>query len=113
MRLHPAWDRSVLEARSRSLASVVALALLSVLLLLAIAYDPQRADTVPPNNTKLRMAHTVLRNGRGVEVTILHVGATIQKLLVPDKHGKVVDVVLGFDNVQAYEVRCCQLPCVV
>ncbi|KDD72948.1 hypothetical protein H632_c2703p1 [Helicosporidium sp. ATCC 50920] len=49
------------------------------------------------------MAHTVLRNGRGIEVTILHVGATIQKLLVPDKHGKVVDVVLGFDNVQAYE----------
>lgn len=48
---------------------------------------------------------TILRNANGVEVTILHLGATIQSLLVPDIDGNFADVVLGFDDVEPYAVR--------
>lgn len=45
----------------------------------------------------------VLRNGKGVEVHILRRGATIQRLLVPDRAGKIDDVVLGFDDEAPYK----------
>ncbi|PRW60803.1 Squalene synthase isoform A [Chlorella sorokiniana] len=44
-----------------------------------------------------------LRNGKGVEVHILRRGATIQRLLVPDRAGKLEDVVLGFDDEAPYK----------
>lgn len=45
-----------------------------------------------------------LQNGSNtMEVQILTYGAIISKLLIPDKHGKLSDVVLGFDNVEGYE----------
>jgi hypothetical protein len=47
----------------------------------------------------------VLRNNKGVEAHITPVGATIVKLLVPDKSGKLADVVLGFDDLGMYLVR--------
>lgn len=37
-----------------------------------------------------------------IEVTFLNYGGIIQKLKVPDKHGKMEDVVLGFDNPEEY-----------
>ncbi|CAI8892036.1 Aldose 1-epimerase [Pseudomonas sp. IT-P12] len=45
----------------------------------------------------------VLRNSHGMQATVITYGATLQALEVPDKHGKVEDVVLGFDDVQGYE----------
>ena len=47
-----------------------------------------------------------LRNGLGREVHVVPVGAAITKLLVPDKNNKPVDIVLGFDDVEEYMVRC-------
>lgn len=44
----------------------------------------------------------VLKNAKGVEVHITPVGAAIQRLLVPDKHRQVADVVLGFDRASTY-----------
>jgi hypothetical protein len=44
----------------------------------------------------------VLRNRRGIEVHLLRTGASIQKLLLPDRNGKFADVVLGFDEEVAY-----------
>ena len=43
-----------------------------------------------------------------IEVHILSYGATIQQLLVPDRKGNKVDVVLGYPTVQDYELsgRC-------
>ena len=38
-----------------------------------------------------------------IEVHILSYGATIQQLLVPDRKGNKVDVVLGYPTVQDYE----------
>ncbi|MBF7141309.1 galactose mutarotase [Pseudomonas sp. hsmgli-8] len=45
----------------------------------------------------------VLRNGHGMQASILTYGATLQSLLVPDKAGKLADVVLGFDDVKGYQ----------
>lgn len=45
----------------------------------------------------------VLRNSHGMQATVITYGATLQSLEVPDKNGKVADVVLGFDDVQGYQ----------
>lgn len=44
----------------------------------------------------------VLHNKKGVEVHITTIGGVIQKLLVPDRQGKVADVVLGFESPSDY-----------
>ena len=43
------------------------------------------------------------------EVCILTLGGIIQSLVVPDCHGNLVDVVLGFDTVEAYENQTCYI----
>lgn len=44
-----------------------------------------------------------LDNGKGCTATVLDFGATIQSVVVPDKNGSPVDVVLGYDTAQEYE----------
>lgn len=43
-----------------------------------------------------------LKNKLGQEVDIVTYGATITSIRTPDKHGKIADIVLGFDNVEDY-----------
>lgn len=38
-----------------------------------------------------------------VQVSVLDYGAVIRSILVPDREGKMVDIVLGFDELAAYE----------
>jgi aldose 1-epimerase len=45
----------------------------------------------------------VLTNKHGMEAAITNFGATLVSLKVPDKSGKAGDVVLGYDNVSAYQ----------
>ena len=45
----------------------------------------------------------ILRNSHGMQATVITYGATLQALQVPDKHGKLDDIVLGFDDVQGYQ----------
>ncbi|MDD3832375.1 MAG: galactose mutarotase [Oscillospiraceae bacterium] len=44
-----------------------------------------------------------LSNSTGMQVGILNYGGIIQFLKIPDKSGRPLDVVLGFDNINAYE----------
>jgi len=44
----------------------------------------------------------VLKNAAGVEVCITNFGGRIVSVMVPDKAGKMQDVVLGFDSVADY-----------
>jgi len=44
----------------------------------------------------------VLKNAAGVEVCITNFGGRIVSVMVPDKTGKMQDVVLGFDSVADY-----------
>src|SRR5437763_8219716 len=43
-----------------------------------------------------------LTNRRGAEVKITSYGGIITSLRVPDRNGKLGDIVLGFDNLDAY-----------
>ncbi len=43
-----------------------------------------------------------LTNSHGMKVGIITYGARIQSIDVPDRHGKMADVVLGFDSMTGY-----------
>lgn len=43
-----------------------------------------------------------LTNKNGMRVVILNAGCTIQSICVPDRDGRFVDVVLGYDDMQTY-----------
>lgn len=45
----------------------------------------------------------VLRSDAGVEATVLDWGATLARLRAPDRDGRLADVVLGFDDLGAYQ----------
>jgi aldose 1-epimerase len=42
------------------------------------------------------------RNAQGIEATITNLGGRLVTLKVPDRHGKVEDIVLGFDSLPPY-----------
>ena len=45
----------------------------------------------------------IIRNTSGMEAAITNYGGRLVSLIVPDKNGKFIDVVLGFDSVKQYE----------
>lgn len=44
----------------------------------------------------------MLSNGRGVAVTVIAYGASLQSLIMPDRQGNKADVLLGYDNLGQY-----------
>lgn len=44
-----------------------------------------------------------LKNKSGMEVCLTNFGGRIVSVMVPDKNGKMQDVVLGFDNIKDYQ----------
>ena len=53
-----------------------------------------------PNGTSIEIF--TLTNARGVQVKAMTYGGIIQSLRVPDRSGRVDDVVLGFDTLEGY-----------
>lgn len=47
----------------------------------------------------------ILENANGMRVGLIDLGAVITNIWVPDRDGKMEDVVHGYDSVQAYEVN--------
>ena len=45
----------------------------------------------------------VLKNSNGMQAAITNFGGRLVSLLVPDKDGRLTDVVIGFDSVQQYQ----------
>jgi len=43
-----------------------------------------------------------LTNDKGMEATVINYGAILQSLKVPDRDGKIADVVLGYDTLEPY-----------
>lgn len=43
----------------------------------------------------------LLRNARGMEVAITNLGAKVLQIMVPDRHGAMDDVALGYDSLDA------------
>lgn len=54
-----------------------------------------------------------LRGADGTTARIITYGATLTELLVPDRHGSLADVVLGFDNLHQYETESPYFGCTV
>ena len=48
-----------------------------------------------------------LRNSKGAEADIMTYGGAVQKLIMPDKDGKMADIVLGFDTLDGYTGTNC------
>lgn len=46
-----------------------------------------------------------LANSKGFRATIISYGATLQSLWVPDRHGVVADVELGYDDLASYVAK--------
>ena len=44
-----------------------------------------------------------IQNGKGIEIKVSDYGAALVQVRVPDKEGRLLDVVLGYDEVQGYE----------
>ena len=53
-----------------------------------------------PNGEPVTL-HT-LTNKNGMSVSIMDYGATVVRIIVPDRNGKMADVVLGFDKLSPY-----------
>ena len=43
-----------------------------------------------------------LHNSKGAEARIMTYGGIVQSLTMPDRNGKLADIVLGYDNLQGY-----------
>lgn len=48
-----------------------------------------------------------LINENGLKAEVLDLGATIRSIVVPDKSGNLVDVVLGYDTLEEYVSDTC------
>ncbi|MFK8051400.1 MAG: aldose epimerase family protein [Woeseiaceae bacterium] len=55
----------------------------------------------------------VLRNDAGMVVKLVPIGASVQSLIVPDKHGQPVDIALGYDHAAGYLANPEYLGCTV
>lgn len=44
----------------------------------------------------------VLSNNKGAEITVINYGAKVVSLMIPDKDGKLTDIVLGHNNLEEY-----------
>lgn len=58
-----------------------------------------------PTGEKVKIFH--LENASGAYAEVLEFGAILVKLCVPDKEGKLTDVVLGYDDIQGYLTNGC------
>ncbi len=54
-----------------------------------------------------------LRNANGMEVEVMDHGATVTRVIVPDRDGNPVDVVLGFDTAEEYPEKSQYFGCTV
>ena len=65
----------------------------------------ERKFGVLPTGEAVKIYH--LENGSGAFVEVTEFGALLVKLCVPDREGKLTDVVLGYDDLESYEVNGC------
>ena len=67
--------------------------------LTASGLDPVKFETVVGSDS---VKLYTLKGDNGMEVCVTNYGGRVVSLMVPDKDGNLVDVVLGFDNIDQY-----------
>ncbi|MBA2079938.1 aldose epimerase family protein [Rhodanobacter sp. PCA2] len=86
---------------NRSLAANVLLMSLLAAAPLAQASDATRATFGSmPDGQKVEVV--TLDDGHGFTARVISLGASLQSLMLPDRHGKLADVVLAYPNLQDY-----------
>lgn len=86
---------------NRSLAANVLLLSLLAAAPLAQASDATRATFgTTPDGQKVEVV--TLDDGHGFTARVISLGASLQSLMLPDRHGKLADVVLAYPNLQDY-----------
>ena len=84
----------------------LALALSLAILCASCARNTEGPPKIPSADFGNQNGHTVqiytLTNKNGVEARITNYGATLVSLKVPDRSGKLDDIVFGFDSVDGY-----------
>ena len=65
----------------------------------------QRTYGTLPSGEEVQIYH--LENKSGAFAEVLQFGAILVKLCVPDRDGRLTDVVLGYDDLAGYEVNGC------
>lgn len=63
--------------------------------------NPAKFETLVDGNKAVKLY--TLKNAAGMEVCITNFGGRLVSIMVPDKDGKMTDVILGFDNVSDYQ----------
>ena len=63
--------------------------------------DPAKFETLVDGDKAVKLY--TLRNAAGMEVCITNFGGRLVSIMVPDRNGKMTDVILGFDNVSDYQ----------
>ena len=67
----------------------------------------QRAFGTLSDGTQI--ACWTMTNENGLQAEILDYGAAVRSIVVPDKNGNPVDVVLGYDTLEEYVADDCYL----
>jgi aldose 1-epimerase len=112
VRKNGAFPRHVDEARPKALR----LALLILIGVSVIGFSAVWAADNPAPNSEATVVTSkfgslddgtsvdlyTLKNAKGATAKVTTFGATLTELWVPDRSGKMGDVVLGFDNLQGY-----------
>jgi len=99
-----------LEDEGRNMRKLRALSVLAFAILL-LSLNPVRGQAQLKlqvsdfGKTKdgLAVSRYVLANRKGLEAVVITYGADLVSLKVPDRHGEVADIVLGYDNLEGYE----------
>ena len=65
--------------------------------------SPLEVDVFGTTSAGRRVERFTLSNTNGVMARLISYGATVTELHVPDRKGKLTDVVLGFDDLSSYE----------
>jgi len=87
---------------TKSYFPLVPCALLILLLIVTASGQTVKKDNFGKTNNGLIVDIYTLTNKNGLEAKITNFGGIITSLKVPDRQGKIEDVVLGFDNLDGY-----------
>jgi aldose 1-epimerase len=88
---------------------VMALWVATGLIFATLAADPAAAGIVTaaradfglmPDGSRVEII--TLENHQGVRVSLMSLGASVQSILLPDRHGRLADVVLGYPSLAGY-----------
>lgn len=93
------YDRAVLKVNEEKVRN----ANQAVILHGSTTCSGLHADLFKDSVNGAETALYTLKNTAGMEVCITNYGGRIVSILVPDKNGKMQDVVLGFGNIKDYE----------